>query len=106
MKQFYFLVLFFIIIGNQSHCQTYAGLPDSSHVLVVYNSNSSISDSVMDYYKTARGIPAENIVALDGLVSKDITIDGSTHRVIIAQEGDIIRDSINHEGPFGATRHA
>lgn len=44
---------------------------------------------------------------LDELTSKNITVDGSTHKVIIAEGGNIIRDSINHlTGNWFATRHA
>ena len=93
-----FFVLF-VLFNNTILSQepTNAGIPDASRVLVVYNSNSMVSDSVMQYYVAARGIPhPQNVVGLP-LTRRDITINGVTHPVIIAQETDIIRDSINHQ---------
>lgn len=40
-----FSILFFLCI-NFAEAQTNAGIPDASTVLVVYNGNSGISDSV------------------------------------------------------------
>jgi hypothetical protein len=67
MKQFYAIAIAFLFLGNLARSQTYAGLPDSSHVLVVYNSLDQTSTDVKNYYKLARGIPAENIVGLTNL---------------------------------------
>ena len=61
-------------------------------MLVVFNVNSDTSRLVKDYYQTARGIPAENIVQLFLPDSIDITVDGITLTVGLAQETDIIRD--------------
>jgi len=61
-------------------------------VLVVFNVNLDTSRLVKDYYQTARGIPAENIVQLFLPDSIDFTVDGITHTVGLAQETDIIRD--------------
>jgi len=106
LTTFFFL---FVLFNNKILTQepTNAGIPDASRVLVVYNSNSMVSDSVMQYYIAARGIPyPQNVVGLP-LTRQDITINGVTHPVIIAQETDIIRDSINHELNTGTpTFHA
>jgi len=62
---------------------------------------------VANYYKNARNIPATNVVELNDLISHDITIDGVTHPVIIAEGGNIIRDSLYHEwGAWFVTQHA
>lgn len=97
-------VCFFCL--TKTDAQTYAGVPDSTHVLVVYNELDTTSVKVKNYYQLARGIPEVNICPLDSLTSQTITIDGSTHRVVIAQEGDIIQDSITAANWHGATRHA
>lgn len=60
----------------------------------------------MEYYQQARGIPEVNICPLNSLTSQTYTIDGSTHKVIIAQNGDIIQDSTNATFWHGASRHA
>jgi uncharacterized protein (TIGR03790 family) len=98
-----FSILFLLSFAiAEAQTPTDAGIPESQHVLVVYkspdpnNPADTISQSLANYYKNARNIPANNIVPLP-LTRKDITINGVTHPVIIAQETDIIRDSINHE---------
>lgn len=58
---FVFVCLFCL---KETDGQTYAGVPDSSHVLVVYNKLDSTSVKVKNYYQTARGIPEINIVGL------------------------------------------
>jgi hypothetical protein len=91
------ITFFFLFVLNNntilSQEPTDAGIPDANHVLVVYNSNSLVSDSVMQYYVAARGIPVSNICPLDSLDSWEITIEGETHIVGLAQETDIIRDT-------------
>ena len=74
MKTLYSLFALIILLTTSIYSQepTYAGLPDSSQVLVVYNSLSQISIDVKDYYKNARGIPESNIVDLDSLFDDDI----------------------------------
>lgn len=106
------LILFMCM--TSVNAQTNANIPGPENVLVVYKIPSGstdtlglISDSVMNYYKTARGIPASNIIGLDNLSNHDITIDGVMHPVIIAEGGNIIRDELNHEwGTWYATQHA
>jgi len=63
-------------------------------VLVVYNTRSSVSDSVMQYYVDVRNIPSVNVVGLKYL-SEDTTItyQSVTHKIKIEGWGDIIRDS-------------
>ncbi|MFN7014694.1 MAG: hypothetical protein ACK4ON_10550, partial [Bacteroidia bacterium] len=48
-----------------------------------------------NYYTTARNIPAVNVVGLNGLVNDDIydPVSNTTHRIILEQQGEIIRDS-------------
>jgi len=110
MKTYYFFIfsLFLFTVQIQAQDPTDAGIPDANHVLVVYNGNSSVSDSVMNYYVDARGIPNPlNVVRLDSLVDKDVTIDGSTHRVKIVQVTDIIQDSVNNANNVDwTTKHA
>lgn len=115
MKQFLLVIVLFIpcfMIG-EVQAQTYANIPLPENVLVVYklpdpnNEADTLSRAVKDYYKTARGIPVSNIFGLDSLVSHNITIGGVTHPVIIAEQGNIIRDELNHEwGTWYATQHA
>lgn len=69
MKHFFFFCFFLLLCCNMAEAQTYANIPDSSHVLVVYkhptddnDTLGNISKDVMEYYQQARGIPAENIV--------------------------------------------
>lgn len=57
-----FSILIFLCI-NVAEAQP--SLPDSSHVLVVYNSLDQTSIDVKNYYKLRRGIPSSNIVHLD-----------------------------------------
>lgn len=116
MKNFLFFALLLLFCNNFIEAQqipTNAGIPRPENVLVVYKVQSdpvdtlgAISDSVKEYYRLARGIPAVNICPLDSLTSQTYTSDGSTHRVIIAQNGDIIQDSTNATFWYGATRHA
>lgn len=89
---FFILSLFLFAVQIQAQIPTDAGIPDANQVLVVYNSNSLVSDSVMQYYVDARNIPSSNIVPLPLPDSIDITIDNETHWVGLAQETDIIRD--------------
>ncbi|MBS4014468.1 MAG: hypothetical protein KGZ97_12060, partial [Bacteroidetes bacterium] len=84
-------VCFFCL--TKTDAQTYAGFPDSSHVLVVFNSNSDTSALIANYYQTARGIPAENIVGLQGLTNEWFTYGGTSHRIEIVQSGDILKDT-------------
>ncbi len=117
MKNFLLFVLLLLYCNNFIEAQqipTYAGIPGPENILVVYKVQSdptdtlgAVSDSVKEYYRLARGIPAVNICPLNSLTSQTITIDGSTHRVIIAQNGDIIQDSSKNILPWtGANRHA
>ena len=80
--------LFFL---KETDGQTYAGVPDSSHVLVVHNELDLTSVKVKNYYQTARSIPEVNIVPLY-LPDTIITINGITHTVGIAQQTDLILD--------------
>jgi hypothetical protein len=110
MKQLLVSLFYFLLFNNITEAQqspTFAGPPGPDNVLVVYSSNSDTSLMVANYYKTARGIPASNIIGLDNFSNHDITIDGVTHPVIIAEQGNIIRDELNHEwGTWYATQHA
>ena len=114
MKHFLFSVIFIFLCLNLAEAQTNANISGPENVLVVYKQPSSptdtlgwISDSIKNYYQNARGIPEINIVPLNSLISHNITVGGSTHNVIIAEGGNIIRDSINHiNGNWYASQHA
>jgi len=97
MRQFFVILFVFFLCYNLVEAQTptFADLPGPEHVLVVYNGNSTLSDSVMQYYKDSRQIPSSNIVPLESLINDDIydPVSNSTHRIEITQEGEIIRDS-------------
>ena len=85
MKDFVVFCFFLLLCNNIAEAQTYAGLPDSSHVLVVYNELDSTSVQVKNYYQTARSIPASNIVPL---ILDTIAYDGA---VKLVQSGEVIR---------------
>ena len=79
--------------------QTNANIAGPENVLVVYNSNSSIQDSVMQSYITARNIPyPTNVIDLNLPDSVQISVDQVTHWVGIRQGTDVIRDIYNHNG--------
>lgn len=104
MKHLIISCFFFLLCYHLAKAQTNADTPGPENVLVVFNENSEVSDSIKEYYKTARGIPAGNIVPLY-LPDTIITIGGVTHPIIIAEGGNIIRDSINHtNGTWYASR--
>jgi len=98
MKTSTIFFVLFALFNNTILSQepTNAGIPDASRVLVVYNSFSDSSFWLANYYRNVRGIPITNVIGLY-LPDTTITVNGVTHPVIIAQETDIIRDSINHE---------
>ncbi len=107
MKQFLIIILALVFYCNKSDAQTYANIAGPENVLVVWNGNSEASDSVQQYYVEQRNIPGSNVIHLDSLVSKNITVDGVTHPVILADGGNIIRDSLNHEwDTWYGTAHA
>ena len=103
--------ILFILYFNLAEAQP--TLPDSSHVLVVYNSRSFDSFQIMNYYKNARGIPASNIVALDSLEPLVTITDPVTlvpHQIELQQgegnEKEIIVDTDNYGWWLGTTKHA
>ncbi|MCE7855649.1 MAG: hypothetical protein DYG97_03765 [Ignavibacteria bacterium CHB3] len=99
-----FSISFFLCI---SFAEAQPNLPDSSHVLVVYNSLDQTSISVMNYYKDARNIPSSNIVALNSLFNEWIT-DPETqdsHYIELRQQGEAIVDTFN-VNTWCATKHA
>ncbi len=107
MKQLLTIIIVIFFIGKLVQAQTYANIAGPENVLVVWNGNSEVSDSVQQYYVEQRNIPGSNVVRLDSLVSKNIIVDNVTHPVIIADGGNIIRDSLNHEwDTWFATQHA
>lgn len=106
MRHILILALFVLIYCSIAEAQTYANAPGPENVLVVWNSNSLVSDSVKNYYRDARGIPSSNIVPLN-LPDTTITVDGVTHLVKLVEGGNIIRDSVNHAiQTWFATQHA
>lgn len=63
LRFFLFCFVFVCLLClNEPVGQTYASIPDSSHVLVVFNELDTTSVKVKNYYQLARGIPAENII--------------------------------------------
>ncbi|BDQ03787.1 MAG: hypothetical protein HRF52_14460 [Ignavibacterium sp.] len=107
MKQF-FTILFLLSLYNHiveaQQTPTFADPPGPEHVLVVYKEPTGltdtlgfVSDSVKEYYKDARQIPESNILGLTNLIDDDIydPVSNITHRIILDQQGEIIRDSIN-----------
>lgn len=97
MKNFFIILLILLLCQNLTEAQN---LPDSSNVLVVYNSRSLNSIEIMNYYKNARGIPESNIAELNGLDTLTaITdpLDGSTHTIVLQQgvgnDKEIIADA-------------
>src|SRR3990172_7711304 len=85
---FFFLGYFDVVLG-----QTNANIAGPENVLVVWNGNSAVSDSVQQYYVQQRNIPSVNVVRLDSLTDRTITYQSVSHRIKIVQEGDIIQDS-------------
>ena len=68
MKSFFFISFLFLIYVISLKAQTNTNIPGPENVLVVYNSNSSISYLIKEYYKTARNIPTSNIFGLNRLI--------------------------------------
>ncbi|MFN7014975.1 MAG: hypothetical protein ACK4ON_11975 [Bacteroidia bacterium] len=71
MKHLLIFCFFFLLCNNLAKAQTYANIPGPENVLVVYKQPTGpmdtlgwVSDSVMQYYTTARNIPAVNVVGL------------------------------------------
>ena len=64
MKQFLLFSILYFLCYTLAEAQTYANIPGPENVLLVYNLNSGISDSVKIYYRDARGIPASNIFGI------------------------------------------
>jgi hypothetical protein len=107
MKNFLYLCLFFLLCYNIAEAQTNVNIPGPENVLVVYNKNVALSDSIKNYYKNARNIPESNIVELTLPDSTEITVDNITHWVGIRQETDMIRDLYNHSiKTWYATEHS
>lgn len=73
MKHFYVSCFLFFLCSTIADAQNYMNIPGPENVLVVYKApvvNDSVSYKVMEYYKTARGIPEANIVGLDDLTEE------------------------------------
>ena len=106
LKQILFL-LFLAILCLNAEAQTNANIAGPENVLVVYNSLDQTSIDVKNYYQSVRNIPSVNLCHLDYLSPHDITLNGNTHSVILAEGDNIIRDSYNHSiGTWYATEHA
>lgn len=99
-----FSILFFLCI-NLAEAQT--SLPDSSHVLVVYNFLDQTSIDVKNYYQQRRGIPESNIVPLNSLFNQWITDPATqdSHYIELRQQGEAIVDTFN-TNTWCATKHA
>jgi len=99
-----FSISFFLCI---SFAEAQPNLPDSSHVLVVYNSLNQTSIDIKDYYQLRRRIPESNIVDLNSLFNDWIT-DPETqdsHYIKLEQQGEAIVDTFN-VNTWCATKHA
>ncbi|BDQ03789.1 MAG: hypothetical protein HRF52_14470 [Ignavibacterium sp.] len=71
MKHFIVFCFFILLCNSLAKAQTYANIPGPENVLVVYKQPTGpmdtlgwVFDSVMQYYTTARNIPAVNVVRL------------------------------------------
>ncbi len=73
MKHYFSIMFLFILCNTIADGQTNANIPGPQNVLVVYNSNSGISDSVKTYYQQARGIPGANVARLDDLTEESFS---------------------------------
>lgn len=71
MKHLLVSFFFFLLCYNVTEAQTNANIPGPENVLVVYNELDSISLLVANYYITARGIPAANMVGLDFIMNNE-----------------------------------
>ncbi|MCZ7611755.1 MAG: hypothetical protein M5U17_16555 [Ignavibacterium sp.] len=112
MKHFFTILFLFLLCFNLAKAQqtpTFAEPPGPEHVLVVYkepvDENDTLGfvsrDSVMNYYRIAREIPVSNILGLENLINDDIydSVSNTTHRIILDQQGEIIRDTNNANSP-------
>ena len=92
---------------------TYLNAPSPENVLLVYKQQENemdtigmISTQVMNYYKTLRNIPANNILVIE--LDTQIVIDD--HVIKLVQNGEIIRDTtqawLDRFWTAGATIHA
>ncbi len=108
MKKTLHLISFvFLLCLSPLTAQT--SLPDSSHVLVVYNSLDNTSENVKEYYRLRRGVPPSNIVALNGLQNEWVTdtLTWESHYIKIEQQLETISDSNNvTNNTQCATKHA
>ncbi|NCS89222.1 MAG: hypothetical protein GW789_10840 [Ignavibacteria bacterium] len=85
MKQFLLFSFLCFLCYTLAEAQTYANIPGPENVLLVYNLNSGVSDSVKIYYRDVRGIPASNIKGLN------IPTSAYNGAVQLEQEGEVIR---------------
>jgi len=104
-------VLFLFLCNHITEAQqtpTFADPPGPEHVLVVYkqpiygdDTLGNVSEDVMEYYVNARNIPGTNILGLENLINDDIydSVSNTTHRIILDQQGEIIRDTNNANSP-------
>jgi hypothetical protein len=96
MKYILLFSFVFILCLNIADAQTNAGIPDASTVLVVFNGNSTLSDSIMQYYVAARGIPyPQNVVELQ-LPRREINVGdwSDPHVVKLGYSDEYIQDPI------------
>ena len=71
----------------ESQNPSYANIIGPENILVIFKNNDSVSVAIKDYYVQKRGIPSSNIL---GLNIPD-TVDYSGQRVILWQEGEVIK---------------
>jgi uncharacterized protein (TIGR03790 family) len=112
MKHFIFITFTVFVFFNALEAQTNVNIPGPENVLVVYNTNLDVSDSVMQYYVNARGIPTSNIIPLTIPLKDTIEINNVIHPISIIQSGEIIQDDYatendgGEESEYVATFHA
>ncbi len=99
MKNFSLLIFLLSFWFNITEAQTNAGIPDASTVLVVYrvpvDESDTLSQSIMQYYVNARGIPfPQNVVPLT-LPRREISVGdwSDPHIVKLGYNDEYIQDS-------------
>ncbi|NWG28107.1 MAG: hypothetical protein HXY48_06170 [Ignavibacteriaceae bacterium] len=98
MKNILLLGFLLLLCFNITEAQTNAGIPDASTVLVVYrepvDEGDTLSQSIANYYKNARGIPAINFVPLQ-LPRREINVGdwSDPHVVKLGYSDEYIQDS-------------
>lgn len=97
MKHLLVSFFFFLLCCTVTEAQNYTNISGPENVLVVYNDLDNISLSVANYYKDARNIPEENLLALN--LPTTFIIENHTIRLIDHNEVIKDDDGNNNEDP-------